>query len=75
MLTKFAKRIHEHTKNLNKETENIKKNQSELKNTLKEMKSAQEGMHSRLAWRAGAGNGNHPSEEQKENKILKTSIV
>ena len=39
------------------------------------MKSAQEGMHSRLAWRAGAGNGNHPSEEQKENKILKTSIV
>ena len=38
MLTKFAKRIHEHTKNLNKEPENIKKNQSELKNTIKDEK-------------------------------------
>lgn len=69
MLTKFAKRIHEHTKNLNKEPENIKKNQSELKNTIKEMKSAQEGTHSRLADGEHKSDGrgqrkgwNHPSE-------------
>ena len=48
MLTKFGKRMNEHTENFNKELENIKKNQSELKNTINEMKNALERMNSRL---------------------------
>ena len=79
MLTKFRRRMEEHSENFNKELENIKRNQTELKNTITTLKNTVEGLNSRLDgveeqindWEDRAVKLTQ-TEEQKEKGILKS---